>query len=221
MAADPALLATWIKAWAITRGVAPPIPYASGHFVDVDQPDQTGRYVFATLDEGAISTLARGRAPWVYLKVCEQEDKVRPLLPARWLIRSTPTCMMIADLKPLRLALPDGYGLSLAQEREVLTATIQADGALAARGRLVVVDGMAIFDQIRTQDLHQRRGLGRALMAILTQRALERQAGFAILSATAMGRALYESVGWRWHSPYTSAVIPAEDGDTRPSRSHA
>ncbi|WP_442681366.1 GNAT family N-acetyltransferase [Sphingomonas sp. ASY06-1R] len=213
MAADPALLATWIKAWAITRSVAPPISYASGHFVAVNQPDQRGRYVFATLDEHAISKVAQGQAPWVYLKVCEQEEKVRPLLPARWQIRSTPTCMMIADLSPLRLTLPEGYQLSLAQEGEVLTATIRAGDALAARGRLVVVDGMAIFDQIRTQDEHQRRGLGRALMAALTQTALERQAGLAILSATAMGRALYESVGWRWHSPYTSAVIPADGGD--------
>ncbi|WP_420137118.1 GNAT family N-acetyltransferase [Sphingomonas sp.] len=211
MAADPALISIWIKAWAITRGVAPPIPYASGHYVAVGWPDQLGRYVFSTLDEKAIRAIGNRHEPWLYLKVCAPEAEVRPLLPPRWQIRSTPTCMMIADLTAIPLELPDTYHLSMAQEGEVLTATIQAGDELAARGRLVIVEGVAIFDQIRTQDPHQRRGLGRALMATLTRKALECDVDFAILSATAMGRALYESVGWRWHSPYTSAVIAGSD----------
>jgi len=39
--------------------------------------------------------------------------------------------------------------------------------------------------------------------------ALDQGARNGLLSATQMGRWLYESIGWAVHSPYTSAVISA------------
>ncbi len=209
MAADPDLIALWIKAWAITRGVAPPVPYKNGHYLEVGLPDQRARYVFATLDAAAISALSRTiREPLVFLKVCAPEEEVRSLLPARWEIRTPPTYMMTADLVASPALLPAGYRLSFTQEDGVLTASIQDGDALAARGRLVTIDGIAVFDQIRTQEAHQGRGLGRAAMASLTEIALDRGARSAVLSATEEGRALYETIGWTVHAPYTSAVIP-------------
>jgi GNAT superfamily N-acetyltransferase len=209
MAADPDLIALWIKGWAITRGVAPPVPYKSGHYLEVGLPDQQARYLFATLDTAEIVALGRtiGK-PWIYLKVCAPEAEVQPLLPGQWQIRTPPTYMMAADLRATDAAFSEGFHLSFAQEDGVLTASVHCAEKLAAQGRLVTVERAAIFDQIRTQATYQRQGLGRSLMAALANEALERGVGTGVLAATEMGRALYETIGWRVHSPYTSAVIP-------------
>ncbi|WP_116089717.1 GNAT family N-acetyltransferase [Sphingomonas crusticola] len=217
MAADPDLIALWIKGWAITRDVAPPVPYKSGHYLEVGLADQRARYLFATLDTAGIAALGRTiNEPWIYLKVCAPEADVRALLPAQWQIRTPPTYMMAAELRPTRCPLADEYRLSFVQEDGVLTASIHRAEDLAARGRLVTVEGAAIFDQIRTQEAHQRRGLGRALMAALANEALDRSAQTGVLAATEMGRGLYEAIGWRVHSPYTSAFIPGRSDQPDP-----
>ena len=78
---------------------------------------------------------------------------------------------------------------------------------LAATGHLALTQGRAIYDRIRTEPAHQRRGLGRALMHALQglAHAHGRQAG--VLVATPEGRRLYESLGWRLHAPWATAVI--------------
>jgi GNAT superfamily N-acetyltransferase len=198
----------WIKGWAITRGVAPPVPYGSGHYLEVGLPDQRARYLFATLDAAEIGALVRSIAePWIYLKVCAAEVEVEPLLPSQWQIRTPPTYMMAADLRATHAPFPEGFRLSFAQENGVLTASVHCAEKLAARGRLVTVEDAAIFDQIRTEEMYQRRGLGRALVTALQNEALERGVRTGVLAATQMGRALYQTIGWSVHSPYTSAVI--------------
>jgi GNAT superfamily N-acetyltransferase len=88
-------------------------------------------------------------------------------------------------------------------------ATILApDGELAASGRVGVIGDVAIYDRIRVQDAHQRRGLGRALMIALGKVADRAGASRWVLVATPEGRALYETLGWELHSPYTTAFIP-------------
>ncbi|HSI17247.1 MAG TPA: GNAT family N-acetyltransferase [Sphingomonas sp.] len=81
-------------------------------------------------------------------------------------------------------------------------------GELAASGRLGIIGNVAIYDRTRVQDAQQRRGLGRALMA--AQGAAANRAGASrwVLVATPEGRALYETLGWTVHAPYTSAFIP-------------
>ena len=44
-------------------------------------------------------------------------------------------------------------------------------------------------------------------MQALSNAAIDRRAPKGLLSATEMGRWLYQSIGWSVHSPYTSAVI--------------
>jgi GNAT superfamily N-acetyltransferase len=78
-----------------------------------------------------------------------------------------------------------------------------------ARGRIALLDQTALFDQIAADESHRRKGLGRAVMQALAGAALARGASQGLLSATDMGRSLYEAIGWSVHSPYTSAVIPA------------
>ncbi len=211
MAADPALIALFAQGWAITRGVAAPVPRYGGYFIGVGQPDQKARYVFPSLDPAVIANLGQTiREPFVYLKICEDEHKVRKALPSHWAIRQPPTYIMTRPLDPTRPKLPPGYALTTALEGAVLRATIATEGAPVASGGIILLGDTVLFDQVGTHEAHRRRGLGRAVMTALSNAALEQGAPNGLLSATEMGRALYEDIGWSVHSPYTSAVIPGD-----------
>ena len=70
MAADPHIVAVWVKGWTLARETAPPIPYEDGFRVDVGWPQQKTRYVFAAMSP-AIGELVRViEEPWVFLKAC-------------------------------------------------------------------------------------------------------------------------------------------------------
>jgi GNAT superfamily N-acetyltransferase len=210
MAADPDLIALFVRGWAMTRGVAPPVAIPGGYHIHVGQPDQVARYVFPAFDPAALSALAAAiREPFVYLKVCEEPEKVRAVLPAPWIIREPPTFMMTAALTLSSPALAAGYRLTIEDDGPVFRAQIETEGATVARGRIALLGDTVLFDQITTDEAHRRKGLGRALMQGLTNTALERGTPNGLLSATEMGRWLYESLGWTVHAPYTSAVILA------------
>src|SRR3546814_7066017 len=76
-------------------------------------------------------------------------------------------------------------------------------GNEATIGRVVVVDGFAIYDRIETRPEHRGRGLARAVMMKLEAIGREKGAVRGVLVATPDGRALYEGLGWELHSPYT------------------
>lgn len=103
--------------------------------------------------------------------------------------------------------LPAGYRLEVLVTGPSAAVRILApDGTLAARGHAAQYAGVFIFDRIRTEAAHQRRGLGRALMAALgaTQRPGSAR---RVLVATGEGRALYETLGWTVLAPYSTVVI--------------
>jgi len=209
MAADPDLIALFARGWALTRGVAPPVSVSGGHYIHVDQPDQKARYIFPSLDpETLVALAARIDEPFVYLKVCAAPDAVRSALPDRWIIREPPTFMMTAPLRQTVLALPSPYKLEVAANGEMWRAAILYGEQEVARGRIVLLDGTALFDQVGTDEAHRRKGLGRIVMQALANTALEGGVANGLLSATEMGRCLYETIGWSVHAPYTSAVIP-------------
>jgi len=210
MAADPDLIALFARCWAVSRDLPPPLPRLGGHYVEVGQPDQKARYVFAHLDEAVLVSLVESiREPFVHLKVCVAPERVRPLLSSQWVIREPPTYIMTSALRSAPSALPAGYALELERDRSAIRACIIHDGLAVARARIVWEGDTTLFDQVSTDDAHRRRGLGRALMRGLTKAALDQGRTKGLLAATEMGRALYESIGWAVHAPYTSAVIPA------------
>ncbi len=210
MAADPELIAIFARGWAMTRGVGSPVPRLGGHYIQVGQPDQAARYVFPGLDRTVLAELGQTiRDPWIYLKVCEEPEKVRAALPPQWQFRQAPTFMMTKPIAESAVDLTAGYRLSLVEDGVLLRAAVFADGIPVAQGRIALLDETALFDQIATDERHRRKGLGRALMQALSNRALSHGASRGLLSATEMGRSLYEAIGWTVLSPYTSAVIPA------------
>jgi len=209
MAADPALIARWAEAWAISRGVAPPVECDGALYIHVGSEEQVGRYIFASLDRDAIRAVAAQiDRPLVYLKVCAAADVVAPLLPAGWEIAS-PGYMMTARVAAMldrSPAIPAGYELIVTHDGPVTFAHVHnAAGDEAARGRIVAMRDLVVFDRIRTAEAHRRRGLASAIMRALAVEAHGQGIADAMLCATPAGRGLYESLGWLLHSDYTTA----------------
>lgn len=208
--ADPALIARWAEAWAISRDAAAPVRRDGGLYIHVGTPEQVGRTIVAALDRDAIRALAaKIDQPLLYLKVCAPADAVRPLLPPGWEI-ATPGYMMTASVGAMldRPAIPAGFTLAIERQSGVIFATItDPTGQEAARGRIVTMRDLVVFDRIATADTHQRRGLGTAIMRALAAEADAVGIRDAMLCATPPGRALYTALGWSLHSDYTTASL--------------
>jgi GNAT superfamily N-acetyltransferase len=207
---------SWIRGWALTREVAPPVAQGDGYRITVGAPRQVARHVFPHASP-TLRALGEGiRQPWVFLKACAEADELRALLAPRWEMQPAGFMMTCGDAPFARGgALEPGYVLDVA-DALALTGRAQVrvlapDGALAASGHVALGERRAIYDRIVTEPAHQRRGLGSAVMRALQAlaHANGRQAG--VLVATAQGRALYESLGWRLHAPWATAVIPGAD----------
>lgn len=206
----------WIRGWAITREVAPPVPHADGFRIDVGLPRQAARYVFQAPSPTLRKLGAAIAQPWVYLKACATPDELRALLPSNWRIEDEHHMMVCGTLPfPGGARVPAGYSLRIDEEDarngRVHVDVLAPDGALAASGHAALDRELAIYDRIVTDPAHRRRGLGRAVMHALQvlARAHGRHAG--VLVATGQGRQLYESLGWTTHAPWATAVIPGPD----------
>lgn len=209
MTADPHIVATWIKGWTLARETTPPTPYKGGFRVDVGWPEQKTRYVFPAIVP-AIGELASAiNEPWVLLKACASPAAMQPMLATGWLIQR-PGYMMTLRGPMGDFERPEGYALDTAEGAISIVRALDPTGETAAIGRVVVVDGFAIYDRIETRPEHRRRGLARAVMKALETIGREKGAVHGVLVATSEGRALYESLGWELHSPYTTAVIPGD-----------
>jgi GNAT superfamily N-acetyltransferase len=212
--ADPALVSAWVAGWALCRGAPPPVADAGGLRVEVGLPQQRRRYVFAGVSDDLSALAGQIDEPWVLLKVAGPPAEVPPLLPPRWVVQP-PTAMMTAALEhgATDPRAPDGYTLTLERgPSAAVTQVLSPNGEPAARGSAAFVGDTAIFDQIRTQPDHLRRGLGGLLMRTLEVEARERGATRGVLVATAEGRALYATLGWTVHCLYTTALIPGAEG---------
>lgn len=209
--ADPLLVQAWVRVWALSRETPPPVPHADGWRVDVGWPQQQVRYVFSRCSK-ALQALADNIVePWIFLKVCAAPDVMQMLLPPRWIIQPLGFMMTyVAQGREQDVSLSNAYTLDLTEAPAVTIAKVlTADGEIASAGRVVFVDNdFAIYDRIGTHDDHRRRGLASVVMNRLQSVALARGNTRGVLVATADGRALYETLGWRLHSLYTTAVIP-------------
>lgn len=209
--ADPGLIAHWADAWAISRGATMPVVRDGGLYIHVGQPDQVGRYIFAHPDSETIRPLAATiDQALLYLKVCAPADTVRPLLPPGWEI-ATPGYMMTAPLAVMldtRPMVSPEFTLDIVRQDSIVFARISdSDGEEAARGRIVPMGELVVFDRIRTAERHQRCGLASAIMRALAIEADGLGARDAMLCATPAGRALYAKLGWSLHSDYTTASL--------------
>ncbi|PXX33946.1 GNAT family N-acetyltransferase [Undibacterium pigrum] len=208
--ADPELVGLWLKGWALARGIAQPVAAHGGWRVDVGWPEQKTRYVFPGLVPDIADLAHTIDEPWVFLKTCASAASLQAMLPAHWIIQRPGYMMTLAGRMPAVLDLPAGYKLDITTAESISTVRVlTTEAEVAASGRIVFVDELAIYDSIETQATHQRRGLGRVLMKQLEAVARERGIDGGVLVATPQGRALYAGLGWELHSLYSTAVIQA------------
>jgi len=206
--ANPELIATWLKGWALAHDTAMPTPCGNGWHVEVGLPDQKARYVFAAPEPEFWHLAETVTEPLIYLKVCAPHDQIRHLFPPRWATEPRGFMMTRDGAPPPLRSLPDSYDLVLSERPAGIECRIYAaDGTAAASGSMVLADDMAVYDRIRTEEAHRRLGLGSRLMTTLQQAAHDMGRKRDMLCASPMGRPLYESLGWEVHSLYTSAVI--------------
>lgn len=220
--ADPVAVEAWVTGWALSRRTPAPTVLPHGFRVDVGLPREKARYVLPKFQPEIVAGLAsRIVAPWTFIKVCAEPGAVVDVLPEAWTVQ-TPVFMMTAELAESENAqggevLPKGYAASVFDEGSIVRVLVtDASGTIAASGQCALDDAWCTYDQIVTDEQHRRRGLGRHIMKLLSRKAITRGKKQGVLVATADGLALYGTIGWKIHSPVTSAVIiPGEE--TAPS----
>ena len=205
------LIEKWLNGWSVSREVSLPVKYKSGFKVEVGWENQKTRYVFPALNEDLIHLAESIDELWVFLKVCAACSELTEILPDRWTIQPQGYLMM-SENNPYKFenrVLADGYSMEteISDEGIYLIKIKDKNKDLASSGRVACTDGWAIYDRIETSQFHQRKGLGSYLFAELQKIANKKGIENNILVATEEGRLLYESLGWKVVSLYTSVVI--------------
>ncbi|MEU0795665.1 GNAT family N-acetyltransferase [Amycolatopsis sp. NPDC005961] len=199
------ILGAWVRGWAVSREVPPPVEEPDGFRVDVGLPRHRVRYLLRS--PSTVATRARTvAAPGTWLKTCGSRASVLAGLTTEWEAGET-EYLMTFDGAFVPAEVPAGYSVTVTGEGPVWEASVTAEGAPAARGWVAVASGVAVFDRIVTEPEHRRRGLGRVVMHRLGVAA---GAQSSVLLASEAGRGLYGALGWRVASEVIPAHVPEE-----------
>lgn len=203
------LILTWLKAWCISRNLPLPAEYQSGFKVDVGYPDQKQRYVFSELNDDFFQLSNEIDDPWVYLKFCGSPEDIKNKIPAKWEVQPQGYMMYCFEsMKDIDLELSDDYHLKIQFLNSVFIAQIlTGDNKIASEGRLILIDDVAVYDRIVTHENHKRKGLASILMKELENITVSNGIRKNFLVATGQGKFLYEKLGWKLYTLYTSVVI--------------
>lgn len=197
---DSRLLFAWLTARSIARELPLPIADHGGWRVETGLPDEIRRYVFAGPTEEIRKLACRIHSPYIPIKMCGSGEQLLRLLPARWQLLPG-RFLMTHEGKPEAYDLPVGYRIDMSTKQVISAARIFArDGSIAASARAVEYAGVFIVDSVVVAAAHRRRGLGRALMAVLAGTQIEAGAR-RVLVASEDGLKLYLSLGWHIQSP--------------------
>lgn len=182
---EPGLLAAWLAARSMIRGLAPPVPEHGGWRIETGLPGEIRRYVFPGPVPGISALAAPIHRPHILIKMCGTGEQLLGLLPSRWQLLPGGFFMTHEGSLPAP-SLPAGYRLVVATSQAITTARIlTGDGSVVASGHAVEHAGVFVFDRIVTEAAYRRRGL----------------------VATEDGLKLYASLGWHIQSPYSTATI--------------
>ncbi len=197
-------IAAWLAARSVARGLPAPIADCGGYRVDVNSAEEIQRWVFSSVSED-LAALARSISRPAYLvKACALPEELRAALPEGWRIHAPGYFMAGPDLAHARPVCPPSYEVETRRMGAVTEVRIlSASGDLAASGYAAETEHVFIYDRIITAPEYQRRGLGRLVMATLRE-AKQAASSPERLVATEEGRALYESLGWRTLSAFST-----------------
>lgn len=205
---DLSLLERWLLGWSLSRGYALPVRSDEELSVEVGEPEQLRRHVFAKLGPALSARAEQIHERHVFLKVAVSTDALRAALPARWTI-NRPGYLMHGPAEFLnKPSLPGGYSVVHDTIHAAQRVTLLDEaGVVAARGRIVFQDYTAVFDTIETHEAHRRKGLASYVMHALNQMANARAIHERLLVATPEGQMLYQSLGWQLLAPYSTAEL--------------
>lgn len=203
-----ALVESFAHGWSVTRGVPPPHDDGFALRIETGLPDERRRYVFTTASNQIGTLAALIREPHILVKAPMPPAAVATQLPPGWHVERTGTMMTVAALPSAVGALPEDITAAAEWRGAVYFVGLSnAAGAAVGEGRMTLIDGLALHDRIMVDPGYWRRGLGRAIMQLLGAEARRHGSDGGLLTATAAGRALYETLGWQARSPWTTAQI--------------
>ncbi|HEX9980874.1 MAG TPA: GNAT family N-acetyltransferase [Flavobacterium sp.] len=204
------ILEKWLTGWSLSRELPLPKKYKSGFKTDVGYEKQKIRYVFSNLNNDFIELANSIIEPWVFLKVCVGPDALQDILPPRWVIQPQGYMMTYSpQITEQGVNLDKDYKIEFEQYNSTYSVKIYVNNKeVAATGRVVLVDDLAIYDRISTTIGHRRKGLATIIIKELEKVAASKGINKYFLVATEEGKLLYESLGWEQYCLYTSVVIP-------------
>ncbi|MCA8830826.1 GNAT family N-acetyltransferase [Hymenobacter pini] len=207
MNVDLDVLERWLIGWSMSRGLPLPQPYQGGLMVKVGWPEQVRRYVFTDAGQALKACAAGIREPFVHLKATVEPAQLRRALSAVWQLESPRYLMSCSGAMAGPNCLLTGYRAQLTAELgATVLSVLDETGQTAATGRIVLHQGTAVFDRVKTLEAHRRKGLATYLMRGLDALAVEAGVKERLLVATEDGRALYLSLGWQVVAPYSTAI---------------
>ncbi|MEI8410821.1 MULTISPECIES: GNAT family N-acetyltransferase [unclassified Kribbella] len=193
------LLRRWVEGWRLCRGLGPVIEYDDALAVVLRLPGRE-RELFALTDEPAVvDRLAAGTVEDVWLTVTTQDgDGVARRLAEAGLAPFVEQKMLMSiELRDHPQPATSSYQLEVTSDGPLeYVRMLAADGTVAARGMMSIVDNDVVMHDIQTDPAHRRRGLGSVVMGALSRRAIERGAESGLLMATVEGVHLYRKLGW-------------------------
>ncbi|MGW7099647.1 GNAT family N-acetyltransferase [Streptomyces sp. NPDC054838] len=197
----------WVEGWTVSRRTPKPVDVPWGLSIEVGLPAQTVRHVLLDADvETARGLVDAITEPTTWIKTLREPAAVEPWFSSEW-ERTDPGFLMAVDLRPSAVRAPDGYTTTTETADDVTyVSVLAADGELAARGQIGLTRAACVFDQIVTEEAHQRLGLGTVVMGTLANAAVETGVATGILGATVQGRALYETLDWKVLAPLTGFI---------------
>ncbi|WP_395334994.1 GNAT family N-acetyltransferase [Novosphingobium sp. BL-8H] len=204
----PSLVAAWLSARSVCRGLPLPVADRGGLRVDTALPAEARRWVFTSPGDGLREIGREVTLPRHPIKLSGPADELMAALPAGWQLQPQGHFMIWRNEVQPRRALPIGYHLETERDGAIIAVRVLApDGSPAANGHGAEAAGVFIYDRIETAPEHQRKGLGNVVMNALKARRTD-TALPQLLVATEEGRALYETLGWKVLSPFSTAAIP-------------
>src|SRR4051812_41615057 len=179
------LIVRWQRGWSVARGLPEAEDVGGGLRVRCLQPGRDVEYVAyddTELDKLAQRVRAEHELTWLTVPTTGPGAAAATLeRNGMELVRRAGQAMTIAprDHPESRLAGP--YGLEVAVDRDVVTATVRHEsGEPAAKGTMGLAGRDAVADRIETFPAHRRRGLATVVMGALTRTAVRAGAGHGI-----------------------------------------
>lgn len=204
------LISNWLKTWSMSRNLPLPIRYKSGLLVNVGYDNQKFRYVFPEFNEDLIQLSIEINEPNIFLKYCELPDEIENKISPNWKVQPLAYMMRcLNSMNNISTELTKYFHITCESYNSThhLKIISAKDNMIASESRIVIINGLAVYDRIITNENYKRRGLASIIMKELEKIAIANQVSNGFLVATEQGKHLYESLGWEVYSPYTTLVI--------------